>query len=462
MRRDKRLMRGVGPGGRACLLVGLVVAASCKGESPGTVSMVADSIAAEILAGPPPVAGVTIAVRRGDDLILDRAYGLADVGAGTAISETRPLRIASLTKQFTAAAVLRLVDRGQLDLDAPIGEFLADFGARGRTITVGHLLNHTSGLPNYSRLLSSSGRAPAPRTVVLDTLRSHPLDSSPGEEYRYNNSNYYLLGVIIEAVTGRSYGEHLESEIFGPLQLADTRYCRTDSEQLLVGYRATADGLTAVELRDSTDYLGGSGGLCSTAADLTRWQRALASGDVITPAAYALMTSPTVTATGDTVPYGFGMDLEVLEGVDVVGHGGALAGFNGRIGYLPEQELSVAVLVNTNTAKALTIRDAVIRAALELPRVVPTDAPLTATERAQYIGTYDLGVLEVVVFQDRERLVLQPAGQAPARLLYQGDGTFVADVGAGVRIDFLMQSGRATRITLHQGARPLEGPRVEG
>lgn len=174
------------------------------------------------------------------------------------------------------------------------------------------------------------------------------------------------------------------------------------------------------------------------------------------------MTTPTVIATGDTIPYGFGVDLETLEQHRVVAHGGSLAGFNSRMAYYPDADLSIAVLVNTNTPKAETVQDAVARGALGMDRVVPTDLPLTAEQRAQYVGTYDLGPVEVRVFEDGERLILQPVGQAPARLLSQGEDVFLAEAGGGVRIEFRIEGGRATGLTLFQGSQQLDGERNQG
>lgn len=130
--------------------------------------------------------------------------------------------------------------------------------------------------------------------------------------------------------------------------------------------------------------------------------------------------------------------------------------------YYPDADLSIAVLVNTNTPKAETVQDAVARGALGMDRVVPTDLPLTAEQRAQYVGTYDLGPVEVRVFEDGERLILQPVGQAPARLLSQGEDVFLAEAGGGVRIEFRIEGGRATGLTLFQGSQQLDGERTQG
>jgi D-alanyl-D-alanine carboxypeptidase len=133
-----------------------------------------------------------------------------------------------------------------------------------------------------------------------------------------------------------------------------------------------------------------------------------------------------------------------------------------RIAYYPDEGLSVAVVVNTNTPKVEAVQQAVARAALGMERLVPTDLPLTSEERAQYVGIYDLGPIQVRVFEDADRLILQPSGQTAARLLFQGEGIFLADVGRETRIEFRVEDGRATRLTLYQGSQQLDGRRTDG
>lgn len=447
---------------RICATLSMaLMTAGCENRGATTIETVADSSAAELLTPPPPVSGLTIAVSRNGKLMLDRAYGMADPAIGQPLEPSDPQRIGSLTKQFTAAAILKLVEEGRIDLDAPIQEYLAGFGTQGHTVTVRNLLNHTSGIRSFTTLFAGTGRQPVPRDEVLDTLQVHPFDFPPGDAYRYSNSGYYLLGVIIEAVTGDSYAGHLEESLFEPLGLESTSYCGFAGEEVPTGYRAPADTLETVVLED-TDFLGGAGGLCSTVTDLVDWQRALGTGRVVTPTSYALLTTPTVLSNGDTVPYGFGADLGTLEDHAVIEHSGSLGGFTARMAYYPDEGLATAVLVNTNTPKAQAVQQAVARAALGLERIVPTNLPLTAEQRAQYLGTYDAGPIQLRIYEEGERLLLQPSGQSTARLLFQGDAVFLADVGRETRIEFRVEEGRATALTLYQGSQQLEAQRIEG
>ena len=438
----------------------LVTSTACVAPESRTVGTVADSAASELLTPPPAVAGLVIAVGRSDRILLDRAYGKASAESGELLEPSDAHRIGSLTKQFTAAAILQLVEQGKIRLDAPVQEYLPDFDTQGYHVTVRNLLNHTSGIRSYTALYAGTGRQPVPRDEVLDTLQLHPFDFRPGDRYRYSNSGYYLLGVIIEVVSGDSPAQYLHGHLFEPLGLERTSYCGFDGEAVPYGYRAPADTLEMVVLRD-TDYLGGSGGLCSTARDLANWQHALATGRVVSPSSYEIMTTPTVLSNGDTVPHGLGTDLSTLEGHPVVEQGGSVAGFSARMAYYPDVGLSVAVLVNTETPKAGAVQGAVARAGLGLARLVPTDLALSAEMRAQYAGMYDAGPIQLRVYEDGERLLLQPSGQSTARLLFQGENVFLADIGREARIEFAMEGGRATALTLHQGSQQLEALRIE-
>lgn len=424
------------------------------------IAAIADSVAADLLNRPPPVAGVAIAVNRRGSRVFSRAYGSVAPADGEPLLLSDPLRIGSLTKQFTAAAVLRLIEEGRMGLDAPLQEYLPDFDTQGHTVTIRNLLNHTSGIRSYSAIFAGRGRRPVDRTTLLDTIQAHPFDFEPGTRYRYNNSGYYLLGVILEEMTGDSYARHMEQNVFEPLGLKSTSYCGYMGERIPVGFQANDEDLEAVILTDGY-HLGASGGLCSTVGDLLDWQDALVSGRVVAPETYRMMKTATRLASGDSVDYGFGLELERLEHEVVVAHGGAVAGFNSRLTYYPERDLGVAVLVNTSTPRAGLIEQAVARAALGMEQHTRVNLPLTAVERTQYVGTYDLGSIRFRVFAKGDNLLSEPTGQPVARLLYQGDDVFIPDVGPEIRIEFHIEGDHATSLTLHQGGRRIDAPRIE-
>jgi CubicO group peptidase (beta-lactamase class C family) len=278
-------------------------------EAPDHVALTTavDSIAQQELATG-RVAGLTIAVARNGELILDKGYGYADLENELPATARSVYRIGSITKQFTAAAILRLVDEGKLSLDDELTKFLPDYFTGGRKITIHHLLTHTSGIKSYTSLgpkWRTKMRLDLTHDELVGLFMDEPFDFEPGEKYLYNNSGYYLLGMIIEKITGQSYGDYLEEVFFRPLGLESTRYC---DETPLIRYRARgyAPSLTglvnAQPISMNQPYAAGS--LCASAADLVRWQEALSGGEVVSGTSYELMTTPAMLNDGSPTNYG--------------------------------------------------------------------------------------------------------------------------------------------------------------
>jgi len=346
---------------RVILLVLVPVPALAQGTVATDIEAVADSIAAEVLKT--PVAGIAVAVAHGGEVIFRKAYGMADVAARMPLTPEDQHQVGSVTKQFTAAAILQLVEQGRISLDDTIQKFLPDFDTQGRTVTIHHLLNHTSGIRSYTAIF---GMNPVSREALLDTIQRHPYDFVPGEKFLYNNSGYYLLGVILERVTGTPYAHYLEERFFDPLGLRSTSYCGRDGEEIPVGY-APDDGSLTTSLLSDMEFPGAAGGLCSTVDDLLAWQHALVSGEIVKPETYVRMTTPAKVASGEPMTYGYGLAVGDVEGHPIVAHDGGIPGFNSSLAYFPADSLGVAVLVNTAPGYAGRVQQAIARAALGLP-----------------------------------------------------------------------------------------------
>jgi CubicO group peptidase (beta-lactamase class C family) len=305
------------------------------------------------------VAGLSVVVRRGRDTLLARGYGLADREAGTPMTVGHVLPIASLTKQFAAAAVLRFVEQGRLGLDDPVARHLPGAAAgaalQGRPVTVRQLLTHTAGLPDFADRPEpaepggpGAGRlGPAPPESTLARVRGVPFDFAPGAELRYSNTGYLLLGMLVERLAGEPLDRHLARTLFRPAGMATARGCGAP----VPGYRHRRAGLErAAWMEPSVAHAAGGTYLCASALDLTAWNAALHGGRVLRPASYATMTTgATVGGAGGTLRsrYGFGVLLTPLAGRHAVHHGGDVRGFTSHLAYLPGDSLSVALLLNT-------------------------------------------------------------------------------------------------------------------
>lgn len=295
--------------------------------------------------------GVSVAVVRASDTLVMKGYGVSNIDVHRLATASTVYRIGSITKQFTAAAIMRLVERGKLSLDDPFTRYLPDVPAHGRTITIRQLLNQTSGIHEYMAEPASraaSAQQLSPRQVVA-FVDHDSLDFEPGTAWKYSNTNYVLLGMILEKVTGEPYASYLQHDLFNPLGLTQTTYCpsRPSDPTFAAGYSAGNDGATPTTFIDMSQPHA-AGALCSTVRDLVKWQRALAAGRVVDARSYRMMTTPDTLSDGKRLTYGFGLDVGTLGGHPQIGHGGAVNGFVAVVNYYPDDSLNVVVFTNAD------------------------------------------------------------------------------------------------------------------
>ncbi|MFD3002630.1 serine hydrolase domain-containing protein [Pontibacter toksunensis] len=413
--------------------------------------------------------GMTVAVARDGDILFSRGYGKADVEMGADASPETVYAIASITKQFTAAAIMRLVEQGKMSLDDPITHYLPDYPVQGHHVTIRHLLNHTSGIKSYTELdreADRKRRLGLSYEDMIDLFAKEPFDFPPGEQFRYNNSGYYLLGQIIGRVTGRPYEEYVEGELLQPLGLHYTlfgdpgrlnpkrakgyKYERSKEGKLFPAFRVRMQGDAA-------------GGLSSTVGDLIRWTHLLHSGQVVSQESLQQMTSPTILPTAPPRTYGFGLDLAKLEDHGKVVHVGDTEGFNASLAHYPADGLSVVVLANSDDTQHEKVEEFLARAALDLKIPQVPDLPLTKEEVGRYDGTYALQVgkrtAELRVLAEAGKLKVQLGDGRAFRLRFQGNDSFVPVFDDNTRLVFIMENGRAEGIELHQGERVSQGKR---
>lgn len=305
-----------------------------------------ETIAAEALRDGVP--GLTIAVRKGN-VQLVKAWG-----------NTRPgsvYQIASVTKQFTAAAVMRLVEAGKVRTDDKARKWIPELDARFDAITVEHLLMHRSGVREYDDQIPNEHEPKTHAQILAIIMRGGPL-FTPGTSFLYSNSGYYLLGMIVERASSRSYAQFLHETFFEPLGLRDTSYCGTAAPPPAGSVIDRQGTVFEVEAMDMSIPFA-AGALCSTADDLLRWTDALSTGRAVTPESYAKMTRNT--------GYGYGLVVSSLDGHRRIWHNGAILGFESNVTLFPQERLTVVVLMNAidrrTHSRATEIAEAVARAA---------------------------------------------------------------------------------------------------
>ncbi|MEP7327075.1 MAG: serine hydrolase domain-containing protein [Gemmatimonadota bacterium] len=435
-----------------------------------TVTHVADSLAAAFVAsdGAPSVA---IGLVRGTDTLELKAWGLADIEQDVPATARSVYRIGSVTKQFTAAAVMQLVEQGKVKLDDSIATYLPALPVAWHRVTVRQLLNHTSGIPSYTDIgpkwRNRWGEEMTPDTLIALTA-GDPVWFAPGTQWRYDNSGYVVLGLLIEQLTGRPWGTDMAERFFKPLGMLDTRECLATPiyPRRVRGYEKDDDHPGQWEntayLAMSQPYAAGS--LCSTVGDLARWNRALHTGHVVSAASYALMTTPEGVAATNTPRYGFALIADTLAGRPIITHGGGIHGFITGNAWVPSAQLSVTVLTNSGSARAEQLLEQLVRAAQGMPleqqaRVVP----IAADQLRRYVGVFALvlpnGAHDFTIAEAGDHLTAQLAGQEAIPLLHYGDHTFGASFDPSLRLFFTLDGGQATRVTLLQGGGHFEGVR---
>jgi D-alanyl-D-alanine carboxypeptidase len=330
-------------------------------QLPGATVASVDSVVMEAVQAR-RVVGVSVAIAVGDEIVHARGYGYANVETGTPATPETVYRIGSITKPFTAIALMRQVEAGRVSLESPITRYLDGYPETGSRVTVRHLLNHTSGIPTYTGMARyrDRRRLDIGHDDVLAMFSDAPLNFEPGSRYAYNNSGYYLLGVLLEHVTGETYAAHLQRTIFEPLRLAGTSYCLPQPviRNRAAGY-AIAGGVVRNAEFNSMTMPFAAGALCSTAAELVRWHRALLRGELVRPETLAAMTRPGRLNDGSAIGYGYGYQLGRGPLGPRIGHGGSIEGFNSMLAHYPEPDVTIVVLTNTQGGGAGALEAAI-------------------------------------------------------------------------------------------------------
>jgi CubicO group peptidase (beta-lactamase class C family) len=327
--------------------------------------------------------------------------------------------VASITKQFTAAAILMLAEQGRLSLSDPITRFLPAYPAHGATITIEHLLTHTSGISSLTDLpdlRASSSQDVKAVDLMTEWIKDQPMDASPGAQYAYLNWGYTLLGAIVEEASGQSYAEFLQQRIFAPLGMDHTSY---NDRARLVSLRAAGYAATAAEVfnvlpdRSRIAQPRAAGGLLSTVDDLVRWNDGLDSGRVLTRASRDRMFTAARLTDGRSTGYGYAWGIGAYDGHAVQEHAAGTPGFLGHVLRMPDDGVFVAILSNLYSfavpAQATAHRVAAIAIGRPLP--TPTPVPVAPSALDPFAGNYRVNAQTVyTVTREENGLALQLAG----------------------------------------------------
>ena len=377
-------------------LVALLSAPVHADSGADSVSASLDKLFSGIYSDQTP--GIAVLVKKGDTVLLRKGYGMADLELGVPIEPDMVFRLGSITKQFSAVAIMDLVEEGKLRLDQTLAEMLPDYpDVYDSQVTLEHLLTHTSGIPSYTGMQEFWDQARKDHSVaeMLDYFDEKELEFTPGERWQYNNSGYFLLGAILEQVTGKTYAEVMEDRVFKPLGLGSTTYGDPTrvTPKRVEGYQfAEGSYRVAGFISMSAPYAAGS--LLSTVDDLARWNDALAAiyrgeDGLISSETLKQMWTEYRLADGSETDYGFGWQLGHFQGARVVHHGGGIHGFTTHSLWLPDDDIFVAVLSNGHrqSPQMLSVQAAALAMGKPLVR---RPAKVSSEVFKQYEGVYKI------------------------------------------------------------------------
>ena len=300
--------------------------------------------------------GASVVVVKDGAVIFERAYGMANVETGERATTQTNYRLASVTKPFTAMAISILAERGSLSVDDPIGRYLPELAQKLPTVTLRHLLTHTSGLPEYEKMLPKDDPKQIADRDVLGMLAKRPLTVTPGARYRYNNTGYALLALVIERVSKQSYSEFLRRNIFQPLGMTNTQVYDPSAKiaARAYGYSGTADQFVPADQNRVTAVLG-DGGIYSSARELAHWIDALDRNKLLAPKRLKEATSALVVTDEPRISYGLGWRISEDRGEKLVYHTGTTSGFKNAMVWVPSKRLAAIVLTNRREGEPLKL-----------------------------------------------------------------------------------------------------------
>jgi CubicO group peptidase (beta-lactamase class C family) len=409
----------------------VVIAPTARGQREDVISSIDQMMTKGY---PEDKPGAAILVAQGDKIIFKKGYGKASLKTGIAITPQHVFRIGSITKQFTSVAIMKLASEGMLKLEDKVSKYLPDYKPQGELITIQNLLNHTSGIPNFTSLLplrslenKSAAKSIQQRFNDFNTLS---LEFSPGEKQSYSNSGYFVLGMIIEKVSGVPYGEYIEKNFFRPLKMKSSFYDggSTQISNKTIGYLKSDKGLEeAPFIHHSMPFAAGA--LASTVEDLWKWNQAVFNYRLVPKSIIEAAWQSTTLKSGTKLGYGYGWRFGRIDDLKVIDHGGAIDGYVGYALYVPDENLFVCILTNMDDFASVFQSYNIARLVLNRPIKNPEAVPMTEESIKEYTGNYQINSnRDRRIFSEGPRLYSQETnGEKEELFAFKKDGFFIRD-----------------------------------
>ena len=369
--------------------------------------------------------GASVLISKNGHIVYMRQFGLADVENNIPITGSTKFSIGSVTKQFTAGAILMLQEQGKINVNKSVGSYLPEFVVPNYTgVTIAHLLTHTSGVPsdNHAKVISKNLRNHLLPHDIVDAIKNEPLLFVPGEKYDYSNNAYVLLGLVIEKVSGLSYSEFLDRNIFKPLSMTNTQvgYYQDVIMNRANGYTGNENDELVNATYHSSSF--SAGAIVSTAEDLNKWIGALFSEKIINKKSLDLMLQNYTLNNGNKLNIGFGWEINEIVGSKTFEHTGFEPGFKTNSIYAPEEELYIVVLQNNEMGSPTPSSIKAMAISLNKPYAVKRlSKQLAKDDLDNIVGTYQLSSGDKRVVGRNDNGFYYKALGGKERQLYVGD-----------------------------------------
>ena len=399
--------------------------------------------------------GAAVVVVKNGQVIFRKGYGMANLELQVPMKPEMVFRLASVTKQFTAVAIMMLFEQGKLSLHDELTKFFPDYPAAGRKITVENLLTHTSGIKDYiNKVWPARMTENLEPQQLIDLFKNESLEFEPSTKEEYANANYVLLGAIIEKLSGQDYAQFIEQQIFKPLGMTHSSYCRT---QPLMANRASGylkrDNVYINAAYFSMTQLFAAGAMCSSVDDLALWDAAISANKLLKPGSWDQIFTPYKLSSGVTEGYAYGWVISKFLERPIASHAGGIPGFRAYVMRIPGAQLYIALLSNDETADtqpeyvAKRIAAIALGQPLSEPKIIKLDPAILDS----YIGQYSDGSDSFTIVRRGDRLFGQAPRDPEVELFAVSQTEFIIKA-FDARIEFLKDAnGRVTALVERAG-----------
>jgi CubicO group peptidase (beta-lactamase class C family) len=397
-----------------------------------------------------------VLVAKNGQVILDKGYGQAE--PGKQLSNSHVFQIGSVTKQFTAAAILKLQEEGKLTVEDKVSKYFPQL-SYGDRITIHQLLTHTSGIFNYTNDTAfwlSESRLPSTQEKMIARFADKPLDFEPGQRYSYSNSGYVLLGYIIEKVSGKSYEQFIRQNIFQPLQMDHSGFDFTKASSRAKGYYDNGSIMSEALIVDSTGSYA-AGAIYSTTGDLYKWSQAMHEKKLLRPESWQKAFTPFKSG------YGYGLLIDKVYNAPRIWHNGGIHGFVSHLEYFPDSNMVVILLSNYMESDLVKLSNNINAVLFGKPYELPKERieiKLPASVLDQYVGVYQLTpAFAITITKEGDKLMAQATGQNSHQVYPESADFFFYKV-VDAQLEFKRdEKGQVETLVLHQNGMKVPGKR---